>query len=134
MGIPDVNYYDPETKTFSEEMSINIFEQFIEMIDSTIRYVDECVSNLLDHLDDDNSDEQRLISNLNDLASKVVSWKTDTFQLELTVFTNAHECIELCKCYHHYGLRAGEEDAPDPVTPAANSRRISNFYQTYKST
>jgi hypothetical protein len=118
MGVPDLNYYDPDTKTFSEEMSVNIFEQFIDMIDSTIRYVEDCVSDLLEHLDDDIEDEQRLISNVNDLASKILSWKANTYQLEVTVFTIAHECIELCKAYHHYSLRAGEEDAPDPITPA----------------
>jgi hypothetical protein len=118
MGIPDVNYYEPDTKTFSEEMCYNIFEHFIDMIDSTIGYVNDCVSDFLEHLDDELEDEQRLISNINDLAGKVLSWKANPYQLELTVFTIAHECIELCKRYHHYSLRAGEEDAPDPVTPA----------------
>jgi hypothetical protein len=118
MGIPDIHHYDPSTKTFSDEMSLNIFEHFIELVDSTIRYAEECISDLLEFVEDEKHQETALISRLNEISAKILSWKAQFFQLENTVFTIAHECIEICKRYHHYSRVAGEADAPDPVTPA----------------
>ena len=118
MGIPDLSYYDSESKTFSDEMSFNIFDQFIDMIDSTIRFVEECVDELCEFLDEDNTEEANLRANIAIISSNIVSWKANPYQLQLTVFTIVHECIEMCKRYHRYAGVAGEVDAPDPVTPA----------------
>ena len=139
MGVPDLNYYDPETKSFSDEMSFNIFEQFISMVDSTIRFVEECVDELLEFLDEDTTEEDNLRTNIASISSNIVSWKSDYYQLELTVFTIVHDCIEMCKRYHHYGGVAGEEDAPDPVTPATpddaeqprKSTKVPHFQMCY---
>ena len=62
---------------------------------------------------------------VNDVSARILSWKAKFFPLENTVFTIAHECIEICKRYHHYSRVAGEADAPDPVTPATPVSRHS---------
>jgi hypothetical protein len=44
MGIPDIEHYDPDSHCFWVRECENIFDQFLDLIDSTIRYVEEFVA------------------------------------------------------------------------------------------
>jgi hypothetical protein len=141
MGIPDIDHYDPDSKSFWIRECENIFDQFLELIDSTIRYIEECIADFRDNLCDENPEDAPFDKMLNELDTKLVSWKQDMYQVDLTVFSLAHEAIELCKRFHKLALVAvidTKADTSTPLTPGVSTpasveKRIPDFEMCYLS-
>ena len=141
MGIPDIEHYDPDSQCFWERECENIFDQFLDLIDSTIRYVEEFIADLRENLCDDKQEDAPFEKMVTALDTKVASWKQDMYQVDVTVFSLAHEAIEICKRYHKHALVAVVDTTADtstPLTPGVSNtlsveKRIPDFESCYLS-
>ena len=141
MGIPDFDHYDFDSQCFFERECENIFDQFLDFIDSTIRYVEECIADFRDNTCDENPEDAEIIKMINELDRKVALWKHDVYQVDLTVFSLAHEAIEICKRYHKLALVAvidTKADTSTPLTPGVATsvpveKRIPDWEMCYLS-
>ena len=139
MGIPDFSDYDTEEECFSDQMTENIFELFLTLIDSIISYIEESVADFRDNLSDENPDDVPIDKLINVLDGKLASWKSNMYQLDLTVFTLVHEAMELCKIYHKHATTAIVDTSVDtstPITPGDSTtpsviKRIPDFEMCY---
>jgi hypothetical protein len=117
MGIPDFSDYDPEEECFSDQKTENIFELFLTLIDSTICYIGESIADFRGNLSDENPDDAPIDKLINELDGKLASWKSNMYQLDLTVFTLVHEAMELCKIFHKHATTAIVDTSVATSTP-----------------